>query len=452
MSEKIVIPEQFYVNYSERTDRIYDYQLGKYIELGTTKLGFATYQEDNAAFRKRQATVDGWADKKKYKGETIANTPRTGFKLAKMVTHGGGWNDKSVYWRVIDPTGFELEISAGNVAKLFQYCHIELGDIKGECVWGWDKGNGSSVVLIPNNSELYTRAKQTSDVHYAKSLALKDLNIGDEVELKNDVKGTYFGKMTYAYYEPEAKDFGKISLAQTYVFMTKEILKGKTNELYFMSTPKVIAAKPGAKVFSKEEAEDLLNRMVVRGARIGRAGSSQDPWHTVFLTYDDPKKLEYSFEKAPVSKEDFSKFVKNEHKPGSGWHHNQVSSMRYYYEQYMFTTIAGSTVALTSVRDSNMVNHRDAKPKDLIYSKFIKGETDELVLDGHVVLDTNFDVNKGLVIEKNPQYTDDKSRWSYRREKYEIEREFMLSNVAELFKLRVQFKGMLYPLKRNRFC
>lgn len=227
-THNIVIPEQFYVNYAKRGQKV--------------PLGFATYFENNSLFRKRKGTIDGWADKATA-GVEADNVPRPGFKLSEDVTHGGGWNDTSTYWRVSDPSGFELEITSGNVTKLFRYCDISKGVINQPCIWGWDKANGSKPVLIPIESDLYKAAVKTTAVHNAESLALKDMKIGYTVQLKNGDKGVFLGKVFYTYYNDKSGNReGFYSIKQDFTYLIAD-----ENGLIMVKAPKII------KVTGKDE-------------------------------------------------------------------------------------------------------------------------------------------------------------------------------------------------------
>jgi hypothetical protein len=435
-NEKIVIPEQFWVSYSDREDQYYDPTTGKYVKLGATKLGFATYQEDNAAFRKRQATILGWANKK-YIGETKENAARNGFKLSKMVTHGGGWNDTSVYWRVMDPDGFELEITAGNVAKLFQYCCIDKGSIHGECVWGWDKGNGSKVVLIPVNSELYIESRASTDVHYAKSLAIKDLAIGDGVELKNGEKGTFFGKVSFGYYSTELKDYGRIAVESTYVFQTAK------DRLFFMATPAVIKAKSNV-VYTKAEAEEHLNKLLTKPFNIQLASSKKYYGSQIrFFSYDDPKTIKAELILQEQSSEAFILMMRKSIKDK---YTSSIHNLRYYHTAKIVTLENGQRFLLEGAAQTD---HRDKTVAQERMKQFQAGEVANLQMIGYRLFYPTINAEAGITIERNPHWTEDESRYSYRREKYEVPVNFYLFDIVKIEDVYVQHKDVIRPIGKD---
>lgn len=423
MAEKIVIPEKFYVNYSMRDDNsYYDEEAGKHVKLAKSKLGFATYQEDNAAFRKRQTTIENWADKKfKGKGETFPNEAREGFKLSEMVTHGGGWNDTSTYWRIVDPTGFELEITSGNVAKLFQYCSIDRGSIAGQCVWGWDKANGSKPVLIPCNSDLYTQAKKTSDIHHAEALSIKTLQLGDKVELKNGTKGTFFGKVTVGYFTKEIQTgFCKMKHEETYVFKTQE-------GLYFMNTPKVIKVEKTASPYSTKEAEKILNTFLQkRKARYGEVKTaSSNKWdicvNLAYISYDGPQQTQFSLSAVPASKIETELKRFNTHSY-SGLPENEMIAL----------LKGGQKLIVTGIE----ATHYDKKlPSDF-------------TVHGHLII-SEFDTTTGLLIEKNPNWEPPKPGWNrYSREPYAKTSAFKLSAIQELYNINISYKDFVQKVFR----
>lgn len=328
-NEKIVIAEQFYIGFSNRDEQYYDYKLGSYVKIGTTKLGFATYYENNAACRKRQGTIDSWTCKdNKNKSEIIDNKPLLGFKLSKKVTHGGGWNDLNVFWRIMDPRGFELEISSGNLAKLFQYCTIDHGNIQEECVWGWDKGNGSKVVLLPVNSEIYLESVKSTEVHNAKPLTIKDIQLGDEVELKSGVKGIYYGKPNGVYYSNQ-EDESSLTLNEVsqYVLVCENdhphTAKDKPlmKKIFLFATPNIIKRTPAEVRISQTEAEKKLNEYLA-DAYIETAGHSKLPLpQIVFFTYKNVKGYKGKFVYTAVELSDFDKVLEDRQakNPSESW-------------------------------------------------------------------------------------------------------------------------------------
>ena len=171
-------------------------------------LAFATPYEDNAAGKKRQATVDTWASPESRvltedrgwvytrgepKTRIIDNTPRTGFRITDSVkrTYFGGGN---VVWRVFDPDGWEVEIQSNNLMAIIQTVDIgKGGEIGGKCVWGRD---GAHNILLPEISQEYQDAvKAAESVKKPAKLSMKDRVIGRTYRLLNGAFGQYLGKV-----------------------------------------------------------------------------------------------------------------------------------------------------------------------------------------------------------------------------------------------------------------
>lgn len=110
-------------------------------------LGFATYIEDNAAFQKRKETVDRWSDKT-ISPVIIENLPMEGFKVVDTANR---YSTSNKLFRILDPRGFELEISTANMFDIIKKYTIVKGTIAEPMVWGRDSGN----YLISGNSQEY---------------------------------------------------------------------------------------------------------------------------------------------------------------------------------------------------------------------------------------------------------------------------------------------------------
>lgn len=109
-----------------------------YVGIKDNGLGFATPEGSDAAAKKRKSTVDHWlrgyggrnADASNTK--TIDNVPMTGFSLGDAQSR---WSTDNKWFRLYDPRGFMLEISAYNLADLIAECTIVKGKFEDELVW-----------------------------------------------------------------------------------------------------------------------------------------------------------------------------------------------------------------------------------------------------------------------------------------------------------------------------
>jgi hypothetical protein len=128
--------DKLYVGFSKRSGNTED-----------DLLGFATPDGNDKAAEKRKATVDGWRSKD-IEPKIVANEPRMGFKILDSRRRYRG----NKVFRVYDPAGFELEISAENLCDLIDRSIINKGDILDQLVWG---RLGAANYLIPSSSEEY---------------------------------------------------------------------------------------------------------------------------------------------------------------------------------------------------------------------------------------------------------------------------------------------------------
>lgn len=110
-------------------------------------LGFAVPYGTTKAEQKRIATVDQWSNNKA-EARILDNVPTRGFKLLQVVSR---YSTSNKLFRVLDPRGFELEISADNILSLALASTIVRGEIIEECVWAQHNG----VYLIPTSDERY---------------------------------------------------------------------------------------------------------------------------------------------------------------------------------------------------------------------------------------------------------------------------------------------------------
>ena len=130
-------------------DKLYvGFQRERYNQDDTPRvLGFAVPYGTTKAEQKRMETVDGWSNKKE-DSRVIDNKPTRGFKLLEVVSR---YSTSNKLFRVLDPRGFELEISSDNLLELAMVSTIVKGEIVEECVWAQHNG----VYLMPTSSEQY---------------------------------------------------------------------------------------------------------------------------------------------------------------------------------------------------------------------------------------------------------------------------------------------------------
>ena len=169
---------------------------------GEVMLGFATPVAKDKAYSKRKSTVDSWS--KNYQnqmaksdprreGKVLPNTLSAGFEIARSVRRSG-WNGGNVVWRVVDPRGFELEVSSANLASILDCSTVVNGVIQERCIWGRD---GANNILVPEDSEPYrefVKLTQLKDQAASKAIGVRDLKPGNMITLESGEVVEYMGK------------------------------------------------------------------------------------------------------------------------------------------------------------------------------------------------------------------------------------------------------------------
>ena len=138
---------------------------------------------------REQIQIDTCDDSSTYK--TFDNSPQSGFKLCKVV---GRWCTANKAFEIEDPRGFRIQIYSNNLVEICQQAGIKGGMLLGSYVYGRE---GANNVLLPIGSQIYRDAKQlTSDIT-AKKISIKDISIGDQVDLlyqNNRIPCLYVGR------------------------------------------------------------------------------------------------------------------------------------------------------------------------------------------------------------------------------------------------------------------
>lgn len=167
--------QDLYVALTEEYD--YDTNLRKSIK-GDNLLGFMTYVDGSEGARKCKVTADDWAERSRpyVRGPDgyyvvdpnattnwdkhlrhdpipplqLKNIPRTGFKFMNMVRR---LDTSNVVWRVLDPAGFELEVSSNNLSDIIFECGIQKdGIIDRPCIWARQAAYN---ILVPEGTEYW---------------------------------------------------------------------------------------------------------------------------------------------------------------------------------------------------------------------------------------------------------------------------------------------------------
>ena len=245
---KILIPEKHYVGLQFRQN-------------GDLPLGYITPHGTDKAAQSRMATVDSWTKSSASKAmpsSVVDNVPMAGFRLTSDIRRGDyGAADK---WRIVDPRGFELEISSSNLAMLVSDTTIENGEILDQCIWARDGGNN---VLLSLGSDEYEQALLSTDIA-SSSTSWKQVQLGNEIVLQNGLRGRYFGKM-YPIAEPwdDASGAGQnnklsVGSASHVILETKDDDTSEpAGNLYVVANAKLSRVIDAGNLITKAEAERL---------------------------------------------------------------------------------------------------------------------------------------------------------------------------------------------------
>lgn len=238
----ITIPKQHYIGLKRQYNN-------------ETPLAFLTPYDDHNSktFEKRQSTVDRWArdTRREYDSTTkkyndllpldpriVDNELFEGYKIAEEVrrTYWGGGN---VVWRMVDPRGWEFEISSSNLARILDCATISNGVIQGKCIIGRDKAQN---VLLPENSEPYQQAVVNTS-RADKKVSIKDVTPGDIVVLKDGRQGMYLGVYSVAHATYKIEDALGSSYYNRTQYVTRNFADVKKRHLFMEKVTKELKDK-----------------------------------------------------------------------------------------------------------------------------------------------------------------------------------------------------------------
>lgn len=179
MHNNLFIPSKITVGFTKRSDTY------------TGKLAFIVYKDEKGNIKKEKS-FNGWIDKSIEVIE-IDNKPESGFILNRDI-HRGGYHFSSGrnVIRVYDSRDFEFEITPSNLIGLLANSDCSKGEILEKCVYAW---NGTELILLPVNSEEYTKSIQFTQKQGNK-FSVRDLVKGYTYANKKDASSyIYIGHM-----------------------------------------------------------------------------------------------------------------------------------------------------------------------------------------------------------------------------------------------------------------
>lgn len=161
-----------------------------------TYLDFTKSNELSSACKKRIETGCNWARNNIDTGVTFGNVPTSNIYISHSVSR---WTTQNKLFRIVDPRGFEIELSTGNIALLLHYTTVVNGYITEPCVYCYE---GGEKFLLPINSELYEEITQSINEHNSMKsnlVKMSDLQVGKLYEFLNGEIKEYLGRYDIEY-------------------------------------------------------------------------------------------------------------------------------------------------------------------------------------------------------------------------------------------------------------
>jgi hypothetical protein len=171
-----------------------------------------------------------------------------------------GGQDK---WRIVDPRGFELEITSSNLSMLLADTTLEKGEILDKCVWAREGGQN---LLLTVESEEYIEAVRMTQISNSTA-SWKDVKLGNTITLQNGITGRYLGKMHIIqdHYRDQSKQIDNLvetpgKLVHVIICPKTDMTHpaGLTSEMHFIGSPKLSSVQSGNEI-NVAEAEVIAN-------------------------------------------------------------------------------------------------------------------------------------------------------------------------------------------------
>lgn len=293
---KVTVPESFYLGMIWREKDV--------------PLGFITPDGSDQAAIKRKSTVDDWVSRNqghrssiKMNTCIIKNEPLTGFKLSKSQRR---WSTSNVVWRVIDPRGFEIEISSENLMAILEDMIINKGEILGQMIY---LRSGAANQLVSITSQEYVEATRITELTKT-NLSIKDVSIGNTIMLQNGTELIYYGH----YYLITANRFKhnhyidqkiETSDKKYHVFKT---IKDKRNKFVHIASPKVGSVIDDSTITKKEAYELIMKEMSEDYGSIDSLTSSYS--YSNIIGIASSKNVSYNSYKKQITLEEYEVIYK----------------------------------------------------------------------------------------------------------------------------------------------
>lgn len=138
----------------------------------TEKLSYLTFVDRKGTLRSK-VTWNSWGDLPK---ETIKNQPTSGFIINKYIIKG--YNPLSYWVRLVDPRGFDIDITIDNFMYILNYEGVIKGtkELTGNFAYGWSEER--YLRLLPCNSDTYIDSLNESKKLYKGKITKELLKPG----------------------------------------------------------------------------------------------------------------------------------------------------------------------------------------------------------------------------------------------------------------------------------
>ncbi len=185
------IPEELFVGFKpqHKSDSIYLAYISSYIKGKASK----------------KDSIDNWRDKH-IPTKILKNELQEGFIIKEKAGDSG---ERKAWVRVLDPRGFEIEISIDNLLHILECegCEKEK-KIKGKCVYAFDE---TKLLLLPESSPVYVELKKHSEAMNKKNVVNDNIVPYEVYSNKSNEHLMYLGWLdTYTkYYLYNGKEYRK---------------------------------------------------------------------------------------------------------------------------------------------------------------------------------------------------------------------------------------------------
>jgi len=187
------------------------------------------------------------------------NFPLPGFTL--FSTNRKNYGSADPTWLVIDPRGFLVRISNGNLEDILHVTGITEGLIQEECVWARDNSE-TKMRLIPVSSPEYTEAVRNTELIEGK-VSMKEVQIGDTVILQNELQGKYMGVVSL--YGP-LNNYSYDKEFKTQGFLRRQVVQVAQGQYHYQTDLKILkVVKKIEQSMTREESVEEMNKDIGSG-------------------------------------------------------------------------------------------------------------------------------------------------------------------------------------------